>query len=163
MSTPRADRPRAPEGYGYATDPEGMLDWTQVREALAAAEVYWIGSVRPDGGPHMHSIWGGFVADRLCFEGGENTRWARNLTADHRVAFGAAAGGLHITGRGKVIKAPIGEHFPALADNYASKYDYRPETDDFWQVHPVHVIALDMRSLEAFAASPTRFTFEETA
>lgn len=163
MSDPRADRPHAPGDYGYATEPEGMLSWQRVRDALAAAEVYWIGSVRPDAGPHMHSIWGGFVDHRLCFEGGADTRWARNLAADPRVAFGAAADGLHITGRGTVVKAPMGEHFQALADSYASKYDYRPETDDYWQVHPRTVIALDMSSLEAFASSPTRFTFEETA
>jgi hypothetical protein len=161
VTLPRAERPRAPQGYGYSTASEGMLSWETVSEAIAAASVYWIGTVRPDGGPHMHSIWGGFVADTLFIEGGDTTRWARNLTADPRVSFGVESNGLHINGRGRAIRAPAGDLFAALAGNYGSKYDYRPEQDEFWRIDPSVVIALNMGSLEEFASSPTKFTFGE--
>lgn len=157
----RASRPRAPEGYGYSTEPEGMLAWDRVSAALAAANIYWIGSVRPDGSPHLHSIWGGFVGDHLYIEGGETTRWARNLSADPRVSFGVESNGLHINGRGAVTRSPAGEAFEALRENYGTKYDYRPENDEFWRISPSSIIALDMSSMETFASSPTRFTFEE--
>ena len=161
---PRAERPQAPEGYGYSTDPEGMLTWDRVSEALASAGVYWVSSVRPDGSPHTHSIWGGFVANRLYFEGGDTTRWARNLAVDPRVGFGVEAGGLHINGRGMAAQATAGEDFEALRSAYGDKYDYRPEHDQFWRVEPFVIVALDMSSLESFAQTPTRFVFpsEET-
>ncbi len=138
-----------------------MLDWARVRDALAGATIYWIGTIRPDGSPHIHSIWGGFVDDHLFIEGGDTTRWARNLASDRRVAFGAETGGLHINGRGRAEIAPAGNSFEALADNYAGKYDYRPEEDRFWRIDPSVIIALDMSSLESFASSPTRFAFED--
>ena len=163
MTQPRRDRPQAPADYGFSTEPEGMLSWDRVRQALAAASVYWIGTVRPDGSPHMHSIWGGFVGNHLYFEGGDTTRWGRNLLADPRLSFGADSEGLHITGRGRVVRSSAGDDFAALSDNYDGKYDYRPHQDEFWRVSPSVIIALDMSSLEAFAATPTRFVFEETA
>ncbi|MGH8912227.1 MAG: pyridoxamine 5'-phosphate oxidase family protein [Acidimicrobiia bacterium] len=158
---PHVSRPRAPSGYGYSTEPEGMLAWEKVGAALAAANIYWIASALPDGSPHLHSIWGGFVDPHLYIEGGDTTRWARNLVADSRVGFGVESGGLHINGRGAVRRSPAGESFEALKANYGRKYDYTPDNDEFWRIDPSVVIALDMSSLEAFASSPTKFTFEE--
>jgi len=138
-----------------------MLAWDRISAALADAHVYWIGTARPDGSPHLHSIWGGFVADHLYIEGGDTTRWARNILADPRVSFGAESGGLHISGRGVVVRTGAGRHFEMLRANYGDKYGYQPATDEFWRIQPSTVIALDMSSLESFAQSPTRFTFEE--
>jgi nitroimidazol reductase NimA-like FMN-containing flavoprotein (pyridoxamine 5'-phosphate oxidase superfamily) len=137
-----------------------MLPWDRVREALAGANLYWIATKRPDGGPHLHPIWGGWVGNHLYFEGGDTTRWARNLASDKRVGFGVDSQGLHISGRGVVEISAAGEDFKALAANYASKYTYQPETDQFYRVNPEVVIALAMTSLEEFAVTPTRFRFE---
>ena len=156
-----AERPQAPDGYGYSTEPKGMLEWDVVREALAAANIYWIGTSRPDGGPHLHSIWGGWVGHRLYFEGGETTKWARNLARDPRVAFGVESNGLHISGRGTMQRGAAGEEFAALVANYGGKYDYKPQEDLFFKVSPDVVIALNMSSMADFANSPTRFRFEK--
>ena len=155
------ERPQAPDGYGYSTKPKGMLGWETVREALAAANLYWIGTSRPDGGPHIHSIWGGWIGHHLYFEGGETTRWARNLAMDPRVSFGVDSNGLHISGRGVMERGPAGDDFEALVANYGSKYDYKPQTDSFYKVSPEIIIALNMSSMEEFASSPTRFRFEQ--
>jgi hypothetical protein len=154
-----AERPQAPSGYGYSTKPKGMLKWESVADALAAATLYWIGTSRPDGSPHLHPIWGGWAGHHLYFEGGETTRWARNLASDPRVAFGVESNGLHISGRGTVERGPA-EDFAALAANYGGKYDYKPESDLFFKVLPEVVIALNMSSMADFANSPTRFRFE---
>ncbi len=154
------ERPQAPSGYGYSTGPKGMLVWETVRDALAGANLYWIGTVRPDGGPHLHSIWGGWVGHHLYFEGGETTRWARNLAEDPRVSFGVDSSGLHISGRGLVERGPAGDDFASLVANYGSKYDYKPQSDSFYIVRPLVVIALNMSSMAEFASSPTRFRFE---
>jgi len=155
-----AERPQAPSGYGYATGPKGMLSWDEVGGAIAGAKIYWIGTTRPDGSSHLHPIWGGRVGEHLYFEGGDTTRWARNLSADARVSFGVEFNGLHISGRGTAAPGPAGEDFDALTANYASKYDYTPQTDSFYVVTPEVIIALNMSSMESFAASPTKFRFE---
>jgi hypothetical protein len=155
-----AERPQAPSDYGYATGPEGMLAWESVRDALAAANLYWIATVRPDGGPHLHSIWGGWVGHHLYFEGGETTRWAKNLAGDARLSFGVDSNGLHISGRGLMERGPAGKDFKSLVANYGAKYDYKPQEDLFYKVQPDVVIALNMSSMADFASSPTRFRFE---
>lgn len=160
MTEPVVDRPRAPGGYGYSTEPEGMLDWGRVRDALTTANLYWIATRRPDGGPHLHPIWGGWVGQHLYFEGGDTTRWARNLAGDYRVGFGVESQGLHISGRGVVEYTAAGPDFKALANNYVSKYPYKPTTDQFYRVAPIVIIAIGMTSLDEFAATPTRFRFE---
>jgi hypothetical protein len=156
-----AERPTAPSGYGYSTEAKGMLEWDAVRDALAAATLYWIGSSRPDGSPHLHPIWGGWVGEHLYFEGGPTTRWAKNLANDPRVSFGVESKGLHINGRGTVLKGPAGDDFKALVKNYGGKYEYKPQSDDFYVVHPTVLVALNMSSMESFATSPTRFRFEK--
>lgn len=156
-----AERPHAPAGYGYSTEPKGMLSWETVRDALGAAKLNWIGSIRPDGAPHLHPIWGGWVSHQLHFEGGETTRWAKNLARDPRVSFGVESAGLHINGRGLVERGPAGDDFKKLVANYGGKYDYKPQTDTFYKVAPEVVVAINMSSLEDFASSPTRFRFEK--
>ena len=161
MTAPVISRPQAPKAYGFSTEKKGMLSWETVRDALAAATLYWIGTTRPDGGPHLHPIWGGWVDETGYFEGGDTTRWARNLIGDPRVSFGVASEGMHVSGRGVVTKGEAGEAFAALVANYEAKYQYRPEADgSFWRIAPEVIIALDMSSMGSFATSPTRFTFE---
>ena len=161
MSEPIASRPIAPKAYGYSTKKKGMLGWAEVRDALASGAVYWIGTTRPDGSSHIHPIWGGWVGETGYFEGGDTTRWARNLAEDKRVSFGVEANGMHISGRGVVSHGPAGESFPDLADNYRSKYEYSPEKDGaFWRIAPTVIIALRMTSMEAFSLTPTRFNFD---
>ncbi len=162
MSMPTASRPVAPKAYGYSTKKKGMLTWEEVRDGLAKATVFWIGTTRPDGGSHIHPIWGGWVGETGYFEGGETTRWARNLIRDQRVSFGVDSNGLHISGRGQVTKGEAGESFEVLAANYREKYDYYPESDGhFWRIAPSLIIALRMDSLDTFAKTPTRFRFDE--
>jgi hypothetical protein len=162
MSAPVSSRPTAPKAYGFSTQKKGMLSWDTVRDALAAASLYWIGTTRPDGASHIHPIWGGWVGETGYFEGGDTTRWARNLVRDPRVSFGVDSNGIHVSGRGGVTKGPAGEQFGELGANYEAKYEYRPEADgSFWRIAPEVIIALDMSSMDSFATSPTRFTFEK--
>lgn len=156
---PIRERPIAPADYGYSKKPEGMLSWDEVAAALAAARVYFLSTVSPDGGPHTTPIWGAWVGHDLYFEGGEDTRWSKNLLLDARMSFGAEAGGFHISGKGTVERAKAGGIFPKVVANYASKYEYKPQQDDFRRLTPRVIIALNMSSLEQFATTPTRFRF----
>jgi hypothetical protein len=162
VSSPRRDRPVFPAGYGISTEAAGMLEWERVDRALAGAAVYWLATVRPDGGPHTTPIWGSWAHGGLHFDGGDTTRWARNLAVNPAISVGVDHHGLNITLQGQVrVITPDPDRFAAVADGYAAKYPYRPELHAFWCVEPEVVLAWDISSLEAFAATPTRFRFEE--
>lgn len=156
---PIRERPIAPAGYGYSKKPEGMLTWDEVEAALASTQVYFLSTIGPDGGPHTTPIWGAWVGHHLYFEGGDETRWSKNLASDSRMSFGAEAGGFHMSGKGIVGRTKAGSLFKKVVANYASKYQYKPQQDDFRRLSPNVVIALNMTSLEQFAATPTRFRF----
>jgi nitroimidazol reductase NimA-like FMN-containing flavoprotein (pyridoxamine 5'-phosphate oxidase superfamily) len=160
LTTPAIDRPVAPRAYGYSTKKKGMLPWEEVRDALAAANIFWIGTTRPDGSSHIHPIWGGWVDETGYFEGGDTTRWGRNLAADQRISFGVESNGMHVSGRGTVTRGAAGASFAALTSNYQSKYAYQPEADGhFWRISPTVIIALKVGSMDEFMNTPTRFKF----
>jgi hypothetical protein len=154
--TPQASRPTAPTGYGFSTTEKGMLSWDEVHAALKAAEIYWIGTSLPDGSPNIHPIWGSFAGETMYIEGGATTRWARNIANDPRVSFGLEARALHISGRGEAVSGEAGDRFAEVGENFAAKYEYRPENDRFWLIRPSVIIAIQVKD---FANSPTRFTF----
>jgi hypothetical protein len=162
VTGPRRDRPQIPAAYGIATGDAGMLEWEVVSAALAATTIYWVTSVRNDGTPHLIPIWGGWADDHLYIEGGDDTLWARNLTRRPTTAVGADSAGMQIIVRGTVAtNTPDNRTFAALADNYGSKYEYRPEPHDFFRISPATVLAWEMSSIDSFASTPTRFSFEE--
>jgi hypothetical protein len=135
------------------------MNWSDVAAALAAAPVYFLSTISPDGGPHTTPIWGSWVGRHLYFEGGTDTRWSRNLQADHRLSFGVDSAGLHISGKGTVALGAAGDAFDEVKANYAEKYEYSPAADEFRVFSPRVIVALNFSSLESFTATPTKFRF----
>jgi hypothetical protein len=87
MTEPRVTRPRIP-GYGVPSDAGGTLPWSWAREQLQLALVYWVASVKPDAHAHLMPTWGAWVDDRFYFEGGLETRRARNIAVNPHVSVG---------------------------------------------------------------------------
>lgn len=140
-----------------------MLDWHRVDGALSNAPIYWLATVSEKGRPHSTPIWGAWARGHLYFEGGNDTRWARNLVGNPHIAVGVDSEGLHITVNGRVsVVHPAIDVFTDIAKGYGTKYDYRPEqSGSFYRVSPATILAHDMATVEDFAKTPTRFTFEE--
>jgi len=80
---PTADRPDIPAAYGVSRSKKGLLPWSWAQERLAAAQNYWVVTVRPDGRPHTVPVWGVWL-DEAFFFGGTGVK-ARNLTANSSV------------------------------------------------------------------------------
>ncbi|MGA9595263.1 MAG: pyridoxamine 5'-phosphate oxidase family protein [Acidimicrobiia bacterium] len=154
-------RPGIPESYGVASGEEGMLLWDDVSAALAAASVYWVSTVGQDGGPHLIPLWGAWVQDLAFIEGGDDTRWARNLTdGDGRLHVGIDHEGMQVMVRGVASAVTVaGAMQTVIADGYEDKYPYRPEGSRFWRITPEHVLAWKTDTIEAFGSSPTQFVF----
>ena len=81
--------------YGYGDN--GKLDtrfseasepvsWQQVSDALAAAELYWLTTVRSDGRPHITPLVGAWVDDAFVFCTGPEEQKAQNLDHSSSVA-----------------------------------------------------------------------------
>ena len=65
MPEPTRSRPSMPRDYGVPAEEAGMIEWSHATEILAAATMYWVCSVRPDGRPHAVPVWGARAGDEL--------------------------------------------------------------------------------------------------
>jgi hypothetical protein len=82
---PHAERPYMP-GYGVqpAAAGSGLLPWPWAEAKLWSSHDYWLGSICPDGRPHLMPVWGVWMNDGLWFSSAAGSRKARNLLADGR-------------------------------------------------------------------------------
>ena len=69
--------------FSEATEP---VSWQQVRDALTAAELYWLTTVRRDGRPHITPLVGAWIDDAFVFCTGPEEQKAQNLNHSTSVA-----------------------------------------------------------------------------
>jgi hypothetical protein len=100
--------------------------WETTERRLAAAEVYWLSTVRPDGRPHVTSlisVWRDGAA-HIC--AGPHERKARNLAANPHVVLTtgtpALHGGLDITVEGRVERVTDPDALEDLAAAWEEEY-----------------------------------------
>lgn len=157
-------RPRLPADYGFSTALEGMLDWADVAAMIAAAKIFWVSTVNADATPHITPIWGAWVGDAGYIEGSSETRWGSNVEQRPSVNVGVDRNDHQVMVRGSAARVEVPpDTQQQIADNYAGKYEYRPEGSMFWQITPKTVLAWDTSSIEALVNTPTAFVFEEAA
>ena len=63
----------------FSSDDATAMPWAEAREVLAAAKVYWLSTVRPDGRPHVTPTAAVWLDVALYFSTGQTERKARNL------------------------------------------------------------------------------------
>src|SRR4051794_15834575 len=90
MSTPTAELDAR-----YSDDGAAATAWPDVEQVLATAQLYWLTSVRPGGGPHQTPVVGLYVDGALHFSTGPEERKARNLAANDQVLMSTGANTLH--------------------------------------------------------------------
>jgi nitroimidazol reductase NimA-like FMN-containing flavoprotein (pyridoxamine 5'-phosphate oxidase superfamily) len=164
-SEPRPERPGIPKGYGIPDTIEGTREWGWARDRLEGTVNYWVATVRPNGRPHVHPIWGVWLDDRFYFEGGRDTRWARNIATNPAVVVHVARGDdvviVHGTAEETVDPDPEleGRLIEAFGAKYQAKYDYTPQAGSWrdgglYAVSPSVVLAWGQ-----FPKDVTRFRF----
>ena len=158
--------------FSEATQPVG---WQQVSDALAAAELYWLTTVRKDGRPHTTPLIGAWVDGGFVFCTGPEEQKAQNLM--HSTAVTVTTGvntwndGLDVVVEGNAERVTGLETVARLADDIREKYqgvwDFTPHddgfghTDDSGNSHIAYVFRVPAAKVLAFAKSPhgqTRFT-----
>ena len=163
MPLPTSSRPHFPEGY--LANPKGFVAWERVEACLTESRNYWLCSVRPDGRPHVIPKWGVWVEETFYFDGSTETRHAKNIARNPRVAVHLESGDdvVILEGICKAVSRPSRELGEELAKAYVAKYaslGYAPQPDQWdggglFQVTPTMVLAWTQ-----FTEDPTRFTFE---
>lgn len=133
---PQASRPHIP-GYGIPTSVAGTLPWNHLEERMTQARNYWVGTVRPNGQPHVVPVWGVWVEGTLYFGGGPETRWSRNLAAHPQVAVHLESGDDVVILEGAVerISDPADLSVTRIDDAYEAKYQMRHGVP-FWVLRP---------------------------
>src|SRR5438552_15914586 len=69
--------------YGDADMP---TSWADALRRFEQAQVYWVVTVRPEGGPHLTPLFGVELDGALYFFTGPTEQKARKLAANHRCA-----------------------------------------------------------------------------
>ena len=100
-----------------------------VRRVLDTAVLAHLASVLPDGSPHTVPLWIGTHGDHLVFLTGPQSRKARNLRRDPRVALSLVAEDNPfepIVVRGRVVEWLEGDAAWDIVDRIARKYTGAP-------------------------------------
>jgi len=148
--------------------------WSQVAEALARAELYWLTTVRKDGRPHTTPLVGAWLADRFVFCTGPEEQKALNLSHSAGVTVTTGVNtwndGLDVVVEGDAQRVTGLDTLTRLADEIREKYhgvwDFTPHEDGFGHTdesgysHIAYVFLVPPAKVLAFAKSPhgqTRF------
>ncbi|MGZ8687462.1 MAG: PPOX class F420-dependent oxidoreductase [Gaiellaceae bacterium] len=101
----------------------------EIVELLQGRNFAHLASLLPDGSPHSVPVWVGFEDGRIAFFTGADTRKARNLERDGRVA-------LSITDdrnpyrsawvRGEIVERFTGDRANAIVDRISQRYTGQP-------------------------------------
>lgn len=124
-----------------------MLD-DDVRTVLDGTPIAHLATTLPDGSPHAVPLWIGTVGDRVAFLTGPDSRKARNLRRDPRVAISLTPPDDPFTPvvlRGRVVQWLDGDAGWAAVDDLAMKYLGAPYGRDVERV--VALVEVDHQKL----------------
>ena len=135
-----------------------LVDWAHVIERLTAAGGYWLGTVTPDGRPHVVPVWGVMVDHDLYLEtGAPETAKMRNLAHERRVQvhLDDVDDVVIVTGTAELVQ-PTGELATALCAAFAAKYEgYTPTPDDWGPSGHGGLARIDPETVLAWRDMPT--------
>jgi PPOX class probable F420-dependent enzyme len=117
---------------------------TDVRELLDGTSTAHLATVLPDGSPHSVPVWITTQGDLVAIMTGPDSRKARNLRRDPRVAISltpADAPFPPVSLRGRVVQWLDGQEGWAIVDEISTKYTGQPYGRD--QQRVVALIDID--------------------
>jgi predicted pyridoxine 5'-phosphate oxidase superfamily flavin-nucleotide-binding protein len=75
----RSPEPIAELDARFSSEGATPTQWTEARQLLEAAEVFWVSTVRPDGRPHVTPLIAVWLDEALYFCTGPTERKNKNL------------------------------------------------------------------------------------
>lgn len=102
------------------------IPWDVAEPQLVDAGIYWLGTVRPDGRPHVTPLIGLWQEDGFVFGTGPGERKARNLVDNHQITVTTGSNtyesGLDIVVEGEAVRVRGIDTLRALSEEYVAKY-----------------------------------------
>jgi len=164
MNLTKISRPKFPKGY--ADNPASYVDWKWVATQLTDSKNYWLCSVRPDGRPHVVPRWGAFIDNKFYYDGSPETRHAKNIMENAKVALHLESGSqvVILEGTSKPAGNLTAEFAKQLAEAIGKKYSdqgYSPEPTQ-WDEGGLYVFTPRLCiTWTVFYENPTKFVFED--
>jgi nitroimidazol reductase NimA-like FMN-containing flavoprotein (pyridoxamine 5'-phosphate oxidase superfamily) len=112
-------------GASFSSPDAIPTEWSQARDELTGAELYWLSTVRPDGRPHVTPLLGIWLEGALYFCTGPNERKAKNLLTNHHCVLSTGQStldGLDLVIEGTAEGVSDPSELGRVANSYESKY-----------------------------------------
>jgi nitroimidazol reductase NimA-like FMN-containing flavoprotein (pyridoxamine 5'-phosphate oxidase superfamily) len=113
----------------YSADDAVATDWATACRVLEDAELSWLATTRPGGGPHVTPVTAVWVDDAVHFMTGEHEQKSANLALDPRVAITTGRNdwdqGLDVIVEGTAVRVSDTEALTRLAAAWARRWDGR--------------------------------------
>ena len=119
--------------YGSVHAP---TSWAEALRRFEEAAVYWVVTVRPEGGPHVTPLFGAVVGGALYFFTGPAEQKARNLAGNPRCALLTGCNvidGLDVVVEGEAVRVRDEAKLRSVADAVATKYADGAGLGDDWR------------------------------
>ncbi len=160
MTVPTPQLPTFPPGY--IENSKAFVPWAEVVRRLTEAKNYWLGTVRPNGHPHVVPKWGAWVNDRFYCDGSPATRHARNLAQNPYVTVHLESGdeAVIVEGVARELARPAPELAVKVAEAYRTKYaawGYAPEPTQWDEGGLFEVTPRKVLAWTKFTDDPTKF------
>jgi nitroimidazol reductase NimA-like FMN-containing flavoprotein (pyridoxamine 5'-phosphate oxidase superfamily) len=120
----------------YSDEGTPASSWTEARDRLEKAELFWVTTVRPDGRPHITPLLALLLDDALYFCTGPEEQKAKNIAGNpHCILMtgcNALQGGMDLVVEGDATKVSDNAKLRRIADAYVAKYgeEWRFEVRD---------------------------------
>jgi len=140
-------RPYVP-GYGIPKESKGLLPWSFVDQQMAKSQAYWLCTSGHSGRPHSVPVWGVWLDNAVFWGGGDQVRWAQNLSANPQLAVHLESGSevVILEGTAELIKDADHPLVSPVSDAYHKKYKMR-HPPPFWSLRPRVVLAWTINSM----------------
>lgn len=116
----------------------------EVRDLLTAPNLVHLATLMPDGSPHTVAVWADLEGDHVFFFTQPQSRKARNLEADPRVALSVVDRNNPYRSarvRGRVVATHTGDEALVIIDRLAQAYIGEPfpmRTGTVYEIEPEH-------------------------
>lgn len=159
MVTPLAVPAQKVPGYRMPEHDQNLLPWSFVVSQMESSRHFWLTTTHADGRPHSVPVWGLWFENRIHFEGGMQTTWARHLVRDPRslVHPGNGEQVVVIEGVARIVEDDdlSDAEWAVLDEAFQAKYDV-DKGSPYWCIEPTKVVAWDGGGLETM----TRWLFD---
>lgn len=110
----------------YGDEGVAPTPWPDVERLLTAAELYWLTTIRPSGGPHQTPLIGVYHGGALHFCTGPDEAKAQHLARTPKVVMSTGVNTLHagtdVVVEGEAVRVTDDAELTALARAWEDKY-----------------------------------------